>query len=237
MQELTEKGQHKRDEILAAADTLFRKHGYKNMTLRMLAGEINIRPGHLNHYFRKKEDVWEALFNDFTGKIWRYSREIFVPSEEPLTVYAFAHCWFFLTALSLPDLKMLTLECSRLPEIQKGFVRIFASYFISSIKNSSYHFTSKYLLSAISAAQAAHFSLMHDDADELGAELILRNSQIHMRLLCMLLGLSDLVAEKVNDYVRNELSKFSVEDIVAPFKRDYRWYEIEFNTFKIERKL
>lgn len=49
-------------KILDSARALFNEHGYWNVTLRMIAIELDISPGNLNYHFKKKEEILEALY-------------------------------------------------------------------------------------------------------------------------------------------------------------------------------
>src|SRR3990167_2717606 len=51
-----------RDKILQTALQLFNQWGVPNVTLRRIAAEMGISQGNLNYYFKKREDIIEALF-------------------------------------------------------------------------------------------------------------------------------------------------------------------------------
>ena len=51
-----------RDKILQTALELFNLWGVPNITLRRIAAEMGISQGNLNYYFKKREDIIEALF-------------------------------------------------------------------------------------------------------------------------------------------------------------------------------
>ncbi|MCO6487950.1 MAG: TetR/AcrR family transcriptional regulator [Phaeodactylibacter sp.] len=53
-------------EILKKALSLFNEKGYAHVGMRELARELNISPGNLTYYFKKKEDVLVALLNQFS---------------------------------------------------------------------------------------------------------------------------------------------------------------------------
>lgn len=52
-----------RDKILQTALELFNSYGVPNVTLRRIAAEMAISQGNLNYYFRKREDIIEALYH------------------------------------------------------------------------------------------------------------------------------------------------------------------------------
>ena len=65
-----------RDKILLTALNLFNEFGVPNVTLRRIAGEMNISQGNLNYHFKHREDIIEALyfqllevFNEEKGKL------------------------------------------------------------------------------------------------------------------------------------------------------------------------
>jgi AcrR family transcriptional regulator len=50
-----------RNKILETAIKLFNKNGYASVTMRDIAGELNISPGNLTYYFKKKEDIVSSI--------------------------------------------------------------------------------------------------------------------------------------------------------------------------------
>ena len=51
-----------KQKILTAARLLYNDVGYSQVTIRMIASELNMSSGHLNYHFRKREDILEALY-------------------------------------------------------------------------------------------------------------------------------------------------------------------------------
>ncbi len=52
----------RREQILIASRNLFNLFGYSNVTIRMIALELQISSGNLNYHFKKREDILEALY-------------------------------------------------------------------------------------------------------------------------------------------------------------------------------
>jgi AcrR family transcriptional regulator len=48
--------------ILSTAKRMFNAQGYKHVTIRMIAQELNISSGNLNYHFKKREDILDALY-------------------------------------------------------------------------------------------------------------------------------------------------------------------------------
>lgn len=48
--------------ILDTSRRLFNDLGYSNVTIRMVANELNMSSGNLNYHFRKREDILETLY-------------------------------------------------------------------------------------------------------------------------------------------------------------------------------
>lgn len=66
----------KRDEIISAALKLFMKNGYENTSVRMILNEVNGEVGMFYHYFKSKDDLFEAAvglyfrqYSEYFGKI------------------------------------------------------------------------------------------------------------------------------------------------------------------------
>lgn len=51
-----------KQNILNAARTLFNTKGYSNVTIRMIAQNLNMSSGNLNYHFKKRKDILEALY-------------------------------------------------------------------------------------------------------------------------------------------------------------------------------
>ena len=52
----------KKKLILEAARILFNERGYSNVTIRMIALKMNMSSGNLNYHYKKREDIFEALY-------------------------------------------------------------------------------------------------------------------------------------------------------------------------------
>ncbi len=48
--------------ILDTAKALFNAQGFRNVTIRMIAEELDMSSGNLNYHFKKREDILEALY-------------------------------------------------------------------------------------------------------------------------------------------------------------------------------
>lgn len=55
-------------EVLKKALDLFNEKGYAHVGMRELARELDISPGNLTYYFKKKEDVLAALLDQFASR-------------------------------------------------------------------------------------------------------------------------------------------------------------------------
>ena len=82
-----------RNRILVTSLLLFNEHGEPNTTTNDIADEVDISPGNLHYHFRKKEQVVEALLDEFRAD----ARRVLQPPEEfPVSIDDF---WVFLHLL------------------------------------------------------------------------------------------------------------------------------------------
>lgn len=58
---LSERGRHTRSRILAAASTLFARHGFDGTTVRMIAESCDMTDPALYYHFRSKREIHDAL--------------------------------------------------------------------------------------------------------------------------------------------------------------------------------
>ena len=54
----------KKELILEAARVLFNENGYDQVTVRRIALQLNMSSGNLNYHYKKREDIFEALYFD-----------------------------------------------------------------------------------------------------------------------------------------------------------------------------
>lgn len=55
----------KRDEIIHAASQLFFKHGYEATSVRMILDKVNGEVGMFYHYFKSKDELFQAVVEQF----------------------------------------------------------------------------------------------------------------------------------------------------------------------------
>ena len=58
----------KKKLILDTAKALFNEKGYHNVTIRMIALKMNMSSGNLNYHFKKREDIFEALYFEMVSE-------------------------------------------------------------------------------------------------------------------------------------------------------------------------
>lgn len=51
-----------KDKIIETAKYLFNQYGYWNVTIRMIASEMDISSGNLNYHYKKRADILEDLY-------------------------------------------------------------------------------------------------------------------------------------------------------------------------------
>ena len=82
-----------RNRILVASLLLFNEHGEPNTTTNQIADELDISPGNLHYHFRRKEQVVNALLDEFKAD----ARTVLqTPRDVAITIDDF---WMFLHLL------------------------------------------------------------------------------------------------------------------------------------------
>lgn len=82
-----------RNRILVASLLLFNEHGEPNTTTNEIADEVDISPGNLHYHFRRKEQVVNALLDEFQADARRVLQ---APQDVAISIDDF---WVFLHLL------------------------------------------------------------------------------------------------------------------------------------------
>jgi AcrR family transcriptional regulator len=82
-----------RERILNAALRLFNEIGEPNVTTSAIADELNISPGNLYYHFRNKDDIVDALFEQFEREV-----DVLLDAPDQREV-GFEDAWLFLHLL------------------------------------------------------------------------------------------------------------------------------------------
>ena len=124
-----------RNRILITSLLLFNEHGEPNTTTNDIADEVDISPGNLHYHFRKKEQVVEALLDEFRAD----ARRVLQPPEDfPVSIddfWVFLHLLLECTAayrFLFRDLESLTEKYPHvgraLGQFAKGLAAVFELY-------------------------------------------------------------------------------------------------------------
>src|SRR5260370_39487020 len=73
-----------REEILAAARTLFVKDGYESVSIRKIADKVEYAPGTIYLYFRDKAEILDRICEETFAKLLRKMHAIEQDSAAPL---------------------------------------------------------------------------------------------------------------------------------------------------------
>jgi len=83
-----------KQDILVAAERLFKEFGYDNTTLQMIADELNIVQGSVTYHFQNKHRIAHDIFERFRNLLHEYIRE----NMEDGFNYYYYYCIFFIYA-------------------------------------------------------------------------------------------------------------------------------------------
>ena len=78
------KGYQRRDEILAAARSLFLKEGVDRVTIRALCARVGVTAPALYRYFKDKREIIIAICNETFGKLLERFQRIRATEADPL---------------------------------------------------------------------------------------------------------------------------------------------------------
>lgn len=70
------KPEDRRAEIIAAATTLFQSQGYENTSMQDVMDTLGIAKGTIYHYYKSKEDLFEAVIFDIVERVTARMQEI-----------------------------------------------------------------------------------------------------------------------------------------------------------------
>ncbi len=77
-------GYLRREEILAAARSLFLKEGVDRVTIRAICGKVGITPPALYRHFKDKREIVLAICNETFGRLLQRFRQIRAAEPDPL---------------------------------------------------------------------------------------------------------------------------------------------------------
>src|SRR5262249_22260108 len=96
-------GYQRRDEILAAARSLFLKEGVDRVTIRAICARVGITSPSLYFHFRDKREIIIAICNETFGQLLERFREIRASELKPLDALRQMMETYVRFALSHPD--------------------------------------------------------------------------------------------------------------------------------------
>jgi AcrR family transcriptional regulator len=103
-----------RGRILAAAEELFVKEGYQNVSMRRIAARIEYSATAIYHYFRDKAELFACLLEGYQGRLLARMEKVQGQGGDPLaalragmrayTEFGLAHpSWYRLSFMSPPE--------------------------------------------------------------------------------------------------------------------------------------
>jgi len=121
-----------RNRILVTSLLLFNEHGEPNTTTNEIADEVDISPGNLHYHFRRKEQVVDALLDEFQAD----ARRVLQPPENDAVsiddFWVFLHLLLECTAtyrFLFRDLESLSEKYPRVGRVLGHFARGLAAIF------------------------------------------------------------------------------------------------------------
>ncbi len=75
-----------RNRILAAAERLFLREGYRKVSMRRIAAHIEYSPATIYHHFRDKGELFFVLLEGYHGKLLDRIQKIYARGGSPITL-------------------------------------------------------------------------------------------------------------------------------------------------------
>lgn len=126
-------GHERRDEILAAARSLFLKEGVDRVTIRALCARVGVTAPALYRHFKDKREIIIAICNETFGKLLERFRRIRATEADPLetlkqmcesyVLFALAHRDEYRLMFVSKDLLMLEFAGERAIETDEDAIR------------------------------------------------------------------------------------------------------------------
>jgi AcrR family transcriptional regulator len=73
-----------RSRILSTAEALFVQDGFKNVSMRKIARQIEYSPTTIYHYFKDKGELFGCLLEDYQGQLLARMNAIYARGDEPI---------------------------------------------------------------------------------------------------------------------------------------------------------
>lgn len=128
-------------KIILASEQMFRKHGYYDTSMRMLADACGMAVGNLCYYYPKKEDLLMEDHNILTDAFFEHATD--VTEEDPWVVYIGAEYDFLLRIFEDAELLGLYRQVINVPALRQSYYQkhheLLEKYFSASDFDLSEH--------------------------------------------------------------------------------------------------
>lgn len=156
---MKQNGNRVRALILKETNDLIYEVGYKKTTLREICKRVGIVPGHLYFYFKKKEDILEAITMDFYAKLNIILKDHIHPDLDPLITFFIEKNFSNYIGAVIPELIMARKETLYLTNIQKTYIDSAAALLGKKIKQAGWDIPKETLIKSQAVAFGAEFTL------------------------------------------------------------------------------
>lgn len=110
----------RREEIIQISIQLFNEKGCLNVSTRHIADELGISVGNLYYYFKNKEDIIIAIYEEFMSLMSSYFSFVSEDKDEPFDFYSFLkQQMVYEIKYRFISLEMLTLH-QNFPKVKKA---------------------------------------------------------------------------------------------------------------------
>jgi|GEM_PF-4160508 len=188
-----------KERILKATRDLFFEMGAKKVTMRDIATRCAISPGNLTYYFRRKEDLFAAVFEDLLLQEYGNFPQSYKNRENPWITFIAVNYVHLKAVVQTASTLASFIYASNFPSSREAYIQVSSDLLFKSLQNTPYARDSRSVWLASMVGCGGEFEAIHAYNKEQNKltldELIMPTFSVRMFLL-------DLQPEAIDAFVK-----------------------------------